>query len=98
MALLSVQPPTLAYRFPIPDSDDMYHALADAIRDAEASGSTLAQVALETEARRSGTSCRGDSRRARRALTVMRGAVERGLTGDLEVRVGTCRRRRREAG
>ena len=32
----------------------MYHALADAIRDAEARGLTLAQVALEAEARDQG--------------------------------------------
>ncbi|HEX6049037.1 MAG TPA: L-serine ammonia-lyase, iron-sulfur-dependent, subunit alpha, partial [Gemmatimonadaceae bacterium] len=61
----------------------MYHSLADAIRDAEASGKTLAQLALETEGRDQGRPV-GEIREALgRALAVMRGAVARGLTGDL---------------
>jgi L-serine dehydratase len=61
----------------------MYRALADAIRDAEARGATLAHVALETEGRDQGR--RPDEIRAalRRALDVMRQAVERGMAGDL---------------
>jgi L-serine dehydratase len=61
----------------------MYHALADAIRDAETSGTTLAQVALEAESRDQGRPV-GEIRDALgRASTIMRGAVSRGLTGDL---------------
>jgi L-serine dehydratase len=61
----------------------MYKSLADAIREAEARGTTLAQVALETEARDQGRPT-GEIREALgRALAVMRGAVERGLAGDL---------------
>jgi len=61
----------------------MYHALADAIRDAETAGTTLAQVALEAESRDQGRPV-GEIRDALgRALTIMRGAVSRGLTGDL---------------
>ena len=61
----------------------MYHALADAIRDAEAAGKTLAQVALEAESKDQGRPI-GEIRDALgRALTIMRGAVSRGLTGDL---------------
>src|SRR5688500_19876125 len=61
----------------------MYHALADAIRDAEASGKTLAQVALEAESRDQGRPVAEIRDALGRALAVMRGAVSRGLTGDL---------------
>lgn len=61
----------------------MYHSLADAIRDAEASGKTLAQVALETEAADQGRPVAEIRGALGRALGVMRGAVARGLTGDL---------------
>jgi L-serine dehydratase len=61
----------------------MYGSLHDAIRDAEARGVTLAQVALEFESRDQGRSV-GEIRAAlARALAVMRHAVEQGLTGDL---------------
>jgi len=61
----------------------MYHALHDAIRDAEARGVSLATVALEIESRDQGRPV-GEIREALgRALAVMRDAVAKGLTGDL---------------
>ena len=61
----------------------MYHALADAIRDAEASDKTLARVALEAEARDQGRPVSEIRDALGRALVIMRGAVTRGLVGDL---------------
>jgi L-serine dehydratase len=61
----------------------VYRSLADAIRDAEASGRTLSQTALALESTDQGRSIEDTRNALRRALTVMRGAVERGLTGDL---------------
>ena len=61
----------------------MYKALADAIRDAEQQKKTLAQVALETEARDQGRPIEDIRAALKRALDVMRGAIEKGLTGDL---------------
>ena len=61
----------------------MYKSLADAIRDAEAQKKTLALVALEAESRDSGRSLADIREALGRALHVMRGAVERGMTGDL---------------
>ena len=61
----------------------MYHALADAIRDAETTGKTLATVALEAEARDQGRPVAEIREALGRALAVMRGAVSRGLVGDL---------------
>ena len=61
----------------------MYKALADAIRDAEKQQKTLAQVALETEARDQGRPVADIRAALQRALDVMRGAIEKGLTGDL---------------
>jgi len=61
----------------------MYRSLADAIRDAESQQKTLAQVALETEARDQGRPVSDIRDALRRALQVMRGAVSQGLTGDL---------------
>src|SRR6476661_5219310 len=61
----------------------MYHALADAIRDAESSSRTLAAVALDAEARDQGRPVSEIRDVLRRALVVMRGAIDRGLTGDL---------------
>src|SRR4051812_9090053 len=66
----------------------MYHSLADAIRDAEASGTTLAHVALEAEARDQGRPISEIRDALGRALVVMRGAVSRGLTGDLRSESG----------
>lgn len=61
----------------------MYHSLADAIRDAEASGKSLAHVALEAESRDQGRPIEEIREALGRALSVMRGAVTRGLVGDL---------------
>jgi L-serine dehydratase len=61
----------------------MYKALADAIRDAEASGRTLAQTALALESKDQGRTVDDIRAALRRALEVMRNAVERGLEGDL---------------
>lgn len=61
----------------------MYRSLADAIADAEAQGISLSQLALETEARDQGRPVAEIRDALRRALHVMNGAVERGLTGDL---------------
>jgi L-serine dehydratase len=61
----------------------LYKSLADAIRDAEASGRTLSQTALALESKDQGRTIDDIRSALRRALQVMRGAVERGLTGDL---------------
>src|SRR6185312_4711588 len=62
----------------------MYKSLAAAVRDAEARGITLSQLALETEADDQGRPV-GEIRDAlRRALYVMQGAVKEGLTGRLK--------------
>ena len=61
----------------------MYKALADAIADAEKAGKTLATVALEAEARDQGRSVEEIRAVLTRALNVMRGAVEQGMTGDM---------------
>ena len=61
----------------------MYRALADAIRDAEQQGISLARLALETEAKDQGRAIDDIRDALRRALHVMRGAVERGMVGDL---------------
>src|SRR6201990_2892216 len=61
----------------------MYKSLAAAVRDAKAKNVSLSQVALEAESSDQGRPI-GEIRDVlRRALVVMRGAVERGLTGDL---------------
>jgi L-serine dehydratase len=61
----------------------MYLSLAEAIRDAEARGVTLATVALEIESRDQGRTIESIREALGRALVVMRQAVEQGLTGDL---------------
>lgn len=61
----------------------MYKALAEAIRDAEREGTTLARVALAVEARDQGRPVEEIREALRRALVVMRGAVAQGSTGDL---------------
>lgn len=61
----------------------MYGSLHEAIRDAEARGVTLAQVALEIESRDQGRSIPEIRDVLARALVVMRYSVEQGLTGDL---------------
>jgi L-serine dehydratase len=61
----------------------MYKALADAITDAEKAGRSLAAVALEAESRDQGRPVEEIRAVLLRALNVMRGAVEQGLTGDM---------------
>src|SRR3982751_6497114 len=61
----------------------MYRSLADAIRDAESRGLSLARVALDLESADSGRPVEEIRDALRRALVVMRGAVAQGLTGDL---------------
>jgi len=61
----------------------MYKSLADAIRDAEQQGTTLARVALAVEARDQARPVSDIRDALARALAVMRGAVAQGLTGDL---------------
>jgi L-serine dehydratase len=61
----------------------MYRALAEAIRDAEQQGISLARLALETEARDQGRPVEEIRGALQRALDVMRGAVEQGMTGEL---------------
>ena len=62
----------------------MYKALSEAIHDAESRGLTLAQTALDAEARDQGRPVEEIRGALRRALVVMRGAVERGMVGDLQ--------------
>lgn len=61
----------------------MYRSLQDAIRDAEGRRISVAQLALETEARDQGRTVESIREALGRALVVMRGAVARGLEGDL---------------
>ena len=61
----------------------MYKSLADAIRDAEARGHTLAQVALDAESSDQGRTVADIRAVLARALAVMREAVGQGMTGDL---------------
>ena len=61
----------------------MYRALADAIRDANARGHTLAQVAIDQEGRDQGRSAEDIRASLTRALVVMRGAIGDGMVGDL---------------
>jgi len=66
----------------------MYGSLHDAIRDAEAKGTTLASVALEIESRDQGRPVADIREALGRALAVMRHAVEQGLVGDLRSNSG----------
>jgi L-serine dehydratase len=61
----------------------VYKALADAIRDAEREGKSLAQVALAAESRDQGRPVETIRAALQRALDVMRSAIEKGLVGDL---------------
>ena len=61
----------------------MYKALADAIKDAEREGKSLAQVALAAESRDQGRPIEDIRAALLRALDVMRSAIEKGLVGDL---------------
>ena len=60
----------------------MYRSLALAIADAESQKKTLAQLALETEARDQGRPVAEIRAALKRALDVMRSAIAQGLTGD----------------
>jgi L-serine dehydratase len=61
----------------------MYRSLSEAIHDAESIGKTMAEVAIEKEARDQGSSPADIRASLKRALDVMRGAIGDGLTGDL---------------
>lgn len=61
----------------------MYRSLQHAISDAEHQHVSLAQLALATEARDQGRTVESIREALGRALVVMRGAVARGLAGDL---------------
>jgi L-serine dehydratase len=62
----------------------MYRSLADAVRDATARGTSLARLALQVEAEDQGRPVEEIRDALRRALNVMKGAVDRGLAGDLK--------------
>ncbi len=61
----------------------MFSSLHAAIAAAEAQGTSLARVALEAESRDQGRTIEDIRSALRRALDIMRGAVERGMRGDL---------------
>jgi L-serine dehydratase len=61
----------------------MYRSLQAAVRDAETKGISLSRLALETESDDQGRPVEEIRDILRRALIVMKGAVDRGLTGDL---------------
>ena len=61
----------------------MYRSLADAIRDAESQGVSLAAVALAAESHDQGRSVDDIRSALARALAVMRHAIEQGETGEL---------------
>ena len=61
----------------------MYSSLLLAIRDAESQNKSLSQLALETESIDQGRPIQEIRDALRRALVVMRGAVEQGMVGDM---------------
>ena len=61
----------------------MFKSLAEAIAAAEREGKTLSAVALAQEAKDQGRTVEDIRAALRRALEVMRGAVTRGMVGDL---------------
>ncbi|HEX6058249.1 MAG TPA: L-serine ammonia-lyase, iron-sulfur-dependent, subunit alpha [Gemmatimonadaceae bacterium] len=61
----------------------MYRSLADAVRDAEGTGATLAAVALAAESKDQGRTVDDIRASLRRALDVMRGAIGEGMTGEM---------------
>lgn len=61
----------------------MYKSLAEAIRDAERAGTTLARTALRLEATDQGRAVEEIRAALRRALAVMVGAVGQGMTGEM---------------
>lgn len=75
----SVPKPTTDNRKP----KTVYSSLAAAIKDAESQHKPLGVLALETEARDQGRSVAEIRDALARALKVMRGAVDQGMTGDL---------------
>jgi len=66
----------------------MYRSLAAAVRDAEARGVSLSQLALATEADDQGRPVEEIRDALRRALNVMRGAIDQGSTGELRSESG----------
>ena len=66
----------------------MYRSLADAISDAEARGTTLTTVALDLESQDQGRSVADIRGALARALHVMRGAVDAGMTGAMRSNSG----------
>jgi L-serine dehydratase len=66
----------------------MYKALAEAISDAETRGTTLSFVALELESQDQGRAVADIRSSLSRALYVMRGAVDAGMTGDMRSNSG----------
>jgi L-serine dehydratase len=61
----------------------MFSSVQSAIDAAEAKGASLAQVALDAESRDQGRAVPDIRAALQRALDIMRGAVERGMRGDL---------------
>jgi L-serine dehydratase len=66
----------------------MYRSLAAAVRDAESQGLSLSQLALATESDDQGRPIAEIRDALRRALNVMRGAIDQGSTGDLKSESG----------
>jgi L-serine dehydratase len=66
----------------------MYKSLADAISDAEARGVTLTTVALDLESQDQGRPVADIRAALARALNVMRGAVDAGMTGAMRSNSG----------
>jgi len=60
----------------------MYRSLREAIKDAEAKRISLSQLALEQESKDQGRPVAEIRAALKRALDVMRGAIEQGLTGE----------------
>jgi L-serine dehydratase len=60
----------------------MYRSLREAIKDAEAKHLSLSQLALEQESKDQGRPVAEIRAALKRALDVMRGAIEQGLTGE----------------
>jgi L-serine dehydratase len=66
----------------------MYRSLAAAVRDAESRGISLSELALLTESDDQGRPVQEIRDVLRRALYVMRGAIDKGSTGDLRSESG----------
>jgi L-serine dehydratase len=61
----------------------VFRSLADAVREAEGKGATLARVALDAESKDQGRPVEEIRDALRRALAVMRHAIDEGMTGDM---------------